>query len=146
MVKQTKSKYKSAELNRTGTGGKVGKYNFRSSDLNLRAVSDAYNDGFEDGKADVDTQAYFMGVGYGKSRNKVENIGFKTKEHKDSFVQGTKAHDKHFLSFSTKDKSLRSLSLLERFMRLFKGKKKRVKSVTLPPDRRKRQRKNKKRK
>ena len=134
--------HKSAELNRTGTGGKVGKHNFRSPDLNLRAVSDAYNDGFEDGKADVDTQAYFMGVGYGKSRNKAKNIGFQAKEHKDSFVQGVKAHDRHFLSFATKDKGLRRPSLLERLKRLFKGKKK-PKRVTVEFKPKKSQRKKK---
>ena len=104
--------------------------------------SDEYNDGYEDGKADVDNQAFFMGVGYGKKLHGVKHIGFNTKKHKDSFVQGTKAHDKHFLSFSTKDKGLRRPSLLERLKRLFKGKKK-PKRVTVEFKPKKSQRKKK---
>lgn len=42
--------------------------------------SDEYNDGYEDGKADVDNQAFFMGVGYGKKLHGVKHIGFNTKK------------------------------------------------------------------
>ena len=105
-------------------------------------MSDAYNDGFEDGKADVDTQAYFMGVGYGKRQNDVKHIGFKTKEHKDSFVQGAKAHDRHFLSYSTEEPVARPPSLLERLKRLLLGKKK-PKRVTVELKPKKSQRKKK---
>ena len=79
---------------------------------NAKDYSEGYLDGVRDAIEDSEIHAYYAGVGYGKHRSGNTNLGFNTRDERESFHAGINNNDKHFNSYQYKTPGF--------FARLFK--------------------------
>lgn len=65
-------------------------------ELNSEDYKRGYADGLKGAFDELELDAFYAGVGYGKKANGIKNIGFSSPEEKASFEQGINNSSKHF--------------------------------------------------